>query len=987
MVENKKLKQIGPVLWELSTDFKEGMRVPARIYASEKLLKDMDEAVFQQISNVACLPGIQKHALCMPDGHSGYGFPIGGVAAFDLDEGIISPGGIGFDVNCLTPGSKILSEHGFFKPIKDFEESFVDIEIAHDEYALKSMKSMQSVVSFSIPEKCFSPKQALFFMKKKNHGKIFQIKTKLGYSISLTGEHPILTKNGMVKAGELSKEDFLAVHPFEGVEYKEPADIQLVDGSAFTRQERAELEKRGLLPLSLRHPKMPIIAKLFGYLLGDGSIYFSAKKGFVNAYGSEEDLVEIQGDLAKLGFSAKIYSRERDHNIPTKYGVVSFSNKTFELHTPSRALAKLFFYLEYPRGSKTVANFSVPSWIQKSPLWIKRLFLAGFFGAELSTPKTTSKTCFGCPTVSINKNRSAIDSGREFAIQIMNLLEEFGIDTLKLLQREDYHNKQGPTDRLRLFINSEENNLLKLWSNVGFCYNRKRHVLSQIGILYLKEKKFLTQKRKDAAIKIKDLKKKGLTIREIQKIMESPSVNKRFIIRHFYEKAGQRITLDFPSFDSYICLKKTDLEKYGCFFDAIISISEEECNDYVYDFNVDKTHTFIADNVIVSNCGIRLLTTNLTADEVRPKIKELTKLLFRNVPAGVGLKGTVPVSSSEFQNVVESGAKWCVEKGFAWEKDIKHIENNGSIQPADVSKLSKKAISRGISQIGSLGSGNHFLEIQVVKKNSTFDEKLAEKFGFRGENQVVFMIHTGSRGFGHQIGTDYLKKFTDIMPKYNIKVNDHELACAPFNSDEGQDYYRAMACAANNAFVNRQVITHRAREAFSKVFSRTPEEMEINLVYDVAHNIAKIEKHDIDGKIRKLIVHRKGATRCFGPSSDEIPEDYKGLGQPIVLGGSMETGGYLLLGTDKAHKETFASTAHGSGRSMSRSKAKSLVNGKELQQSMEARGIFVETASLPGLAEEAGIAYKDVSEVVQTMDTAGISRKIVKMFPMGNIKG
>lgn len=387
------------------------------------------------------------------------------------------------------------------------------------------------------------------------------------------------------------------------------------------------------------------------------------------------------------------------------------------------------------------------------------------------------------------------------------------------------------------------------------------------------------------------------------------------------------------------------------------------------------------------NCGMRLITTNLHVDEVKPKIKEIVELLYKRVPVGVGCKGTVQLTKEEFKKVMEEGAKWCLDNGYAWEKDLEHIEDNGTISWADSSKVSEKAIKRGFNQLGTLGSGNHYLEIQVVEDENIFDKEIAEKFGIKKNGQVVIMVHCGSRGFGHQVGTDYLRKFLEVMPKYGIEVLDRELACAPFNSPEGQDYYKAMACAANMAFANRQVITHRIRESFEQIFGKTAKDMEMNLVYDVAHNIAKIEKHKIDGVEKDLVVHRKGATRAFGPSrSKDLPKAYQGIGQPVILGGSMETGSYLLVGTDGAD-ETFSSTAHGAGRVMSRRAAKQKWEGDKLQKSMEERGIYVKAASMRGLAEEAGGAYKDINVVVDTLERTGITKKVVALKPIGNVKG
>ena len=387
------------------------------------------------------------------------------------------------------------------------------------------------------------------------------------------------------------------------------------------------------------------------------------------------------------------------------------------------------------------------------------------------------------------------------------------------------------------------------------------------------------------------------------------------------------------------------------------------------------------------NCGMRLITTNLLIDEVRPKIKELVDELYKAVPAGVGCKGFVKITREEFTKVMEQGAKWCVDKGYAWPEDIPHIEDHGCIDWADSSKVSEKAVKRGFDQIGTLGSGNHYLEVQEVREGNIFDEKAAAAFGVNKIGQIVIMVHCGSRGFGHQIGTDYLRKFLDVMPKYNIEIRDRELACAPFNSPEGQDYYKAMACAANMAFVNRQVITHRIRETFAKVFGKTAKEMEMNLVYDVAHNIAKLEKYIINGEEKTLLVHRKGSTRAFGPArAADLPVEFGSIGQPVILGGSMETGSYLLAGTDAAD-ETFGSTAHGSGRTMSRSQARRETDPKKLLQDMEARGIYVHPVSMRGLAEESGKSYKDIDVVVETLKGAGITKPVVALKPIGNVKG
>src|SRR5438132_426157 len=296
-------------------------------------------------------------------------------------------------------------------------------------------------------------------------------------------------------------------------------------------------------------------------------------------------------------------------------------------------------------------------------------------------------------------------------------------------------------------------------------------------------------------------------------------------------------------------------------------------------------------------------------------------------------------------------------------------------------------VSRGMDQLGTLGSGNHYLEVQVVAPGGLHDPSAGKVLGVEGPGQVLLMLHCGSRGFGHQIGTDYLRLFDQVMRRYGISVHDRELACAPFGSPEGQAYFGAMTAAANAAFANRQVITHRVREAFGAVFGRDPRELGLTVVYDVCHNTAKVERHTVDGQLLELVVHRKGATRAFGPGAPDLPEAYRELGQPVIIGGSMETGSALLVGTAAAMAETFGSTAHGAGRTMSRGEAKRRTRGETLLRDMEARGILVRAASRSGVAEEAGFAYKDLASVVEVLDRLGISRRVASLVPIGGVKG
>jgi tRNA-splicing ligase RtcB len=387
------------------------------------------------------------------------------------------------------------------------------------------------------------------------------------------------------------------------------------------------------------------------------------------------------------------------------------------------------------------------------------------------------------------------------------------------------------------------------------------------------------------------------------------------------------------------------------------------------------------------NCGMRLVRTDLLWEEARPRLRELVELLAARVPAGVGSRGFVRVRRSEFAEVLREGARWAVRAGLGTEEDLATTEAGGCLRGADPDKVSDRAIERGLGQIGTLGSGNHYLEVQVLHRDGLFDAETARAFGLTRPEQVVVMFHCGSRGFGHQVATDYLQVFLRAMTKeFGLPVLDRELACAPFHSRHGQDYFAAMCCAANMSFANRQVILHRIREVFSEIFGRDPDALGIRNVYDVAHNIAKVETHGEGRARRQLLVHRKGATRAFPPGHPELPPAYRETGQPIIVGGSMETGSFVLAGEESGAR-SFYSTAHGSGRTMSRRRARRLVSGRELQDRMAARGIIVRAASMKGLAEEAGLAYKSVDEVAAATEEAGLSRRVAHLVPVGNVKG
>lgn len=385
------------------------------------------------------------------------------------------------------------------------------------------------------------------------------------------------------------------------------------------------------------------------------------------------------------------------------------------------------------------------------------------------------------------------------------------------------------------------------------------------------------------------------------------------------------------------------------------------------------------------NCGVRLLRTNLTLADVENNMKELVDSLFTNVPSGVGSSGKVKVSQKDVERVLDHGAKWAVENGYGSDHDLLHMEENGGMEGADSRKVSQKAKSRGMPQLGSLGAGNHFLEIQAVEE--VFNPEKAGKMGITGKDQIVVMIHTGSRGLGYQVCSDYLSVMEDAVKRYGISLPDKQLACAPSDSPEAQDYFGAMAAAANYAWTNRQMIMHWVRESFKNALGKSPEEMEMELVYDVAHNIAKKEEHVVDGKRTKVMVHRKGATRAFGPGQHGVPADYETIGQPVLIPGDMGTASYLLAGTQKAMEESFGSTCHGAGRVMSRQQATRNFKGEKIIAELGARKIYVRAQSSRVVAEEAPQAYKDVGDVVRVAHGAGISEMVARFRPLGVVKG
>lgn len=889
-----KVKKISNVIWEIPKGIISGMKVPARIYATEKLVQKMQkDRTLLQAAGVACLPGIYKYSIVLPDGHEGYGFPIGGVAALDAEEGAISPGGIGYDINCLSPDSKIITEHGYWLKVKDLPN-----------------KLEQSIKIYNIKEGHNDSSEILFVAERdiNNGERAVRIVTETGKIIEGSEEHLVLTPNGYVCLGNIKEKDEVIVYPFEGVEFEERRGVVLSEKD-FKKEDKQVinyLKKRNLLPLSYDNPKIGILARILGFAFGDGYLGDMGKRIVLAFYGKRETLKELEKDLKKLNVKSRLYVR--------KYKGESVS---CELRVYSRSFAVLMQKLGMPKGKKTEQIYSLPDWIKEAPIWIKRNFLAGFFGADGSVIKFKKNT-----PLPINLTQSK----KEFLNDIAKLLEEFNIKTTIYKIKS----KKNVTYRLSIIGERSIRNFL---GKINYEYSLEKKNKGLMAYAYLKFKENIKKKSFEEFVKEKCY-EGGFVAEKVVKV--------------------ERIKPDYNKF---------------------------------YDVGVlHESHNFIANGIVVHNCGVRLVRTDLTIKDVKPKIREIVDTMFKNVPSGVGSRGLVKVrSQSELDEVLELGAKWAVENGYGVERDLEVLEENGCMQSADPKKVSPKAKQRGMPQLGSLGSGNHFLEVQVV--DEIYNSEVAKAFGIEEKGQICIMIHTGSRGLGHQVCSDYLREM-ERQYKHLIKnLPDRELIYAPIKSDIAKNYFAAMSAAANFAWCNRQMIVHWVRESFEQVFKKDWESLGMEIVYDVAHNIAKLEEHEINGKKVKVYVHRKGATRAFPPKHRDIPKKYHNVGQPVIIPGSMGTASYLLVGSETAMKETFGSTAHGAGREMSRSKAIKQFRGSEIAKALEKQGIYVHGASWRGIAEEAPQAYKDIDEVVRASHEAGIGKLVVRLRPMGVVKG
>mgnify|MGYP002406547893 CR=1 FL=1 len=853
------LEKVDDHRWRIPKSYKAGMRTDAIIFASEDMVPSIrEDNAPEQAANVATLPGIVGPSLAMPDIHWGYGFPIGGVAAMDAEEGVISPGGIGFDINCLCEGSRISTDLGGWMRIEELEQEFAS-SIQASGFTLSLTGGTTAVMTLGLGMHSRKPSA---FMKKASDKRVLEIITRTGLELRCSEDHPLLTDSGMRSAMFLKAGGRIAVSYFEGVELCASDD-------------RKEI----------------MMARIIGYMLGCGSLG--------HAYGNRSDMESMRKDLNELGHDSEAVERD----------------EVWHIHARSPE-----FVEAAERCMSGLGSSSRP---------VRRAFLAGLFGAALALPSIG----YG-PAVIV---RDGGGTTRTLLVNAMHMLKEFDVSS-KVIEMQPF----GTACRIsamRLLIGNDEDDLVRLYRKIGFEYSDTKRRMAEITVKYMLLRKENVGLKDDAR--------------------------------------------ELPPFERFLDEEMQQL-RGGALFDDIIEVREIAYQGQVYDLTVPDTHNFIANGMVVSNCGVRLVRTDLEADDVRPHIKDLINALFKNVPAGVGSKGVIKFSGSGFDDVLRYGAEWAVESGYGWKEDLLATEEGGRMKTADPSKVSDKAKQRGIPQIGSLGSGNHFLEIDFVEK--IFDEEAAKAFGLR-EGQVTVTVHCGSRGAGHQIATDYLQVMERSVRKTGIELPDRQLACAPVHSQEGEDYFKAMSCGANYAWANRQMILHWIRQSFEEQFGADAERLGLRQVYDVAHNIAKVEEHQVDGRRRKVYVHRKGATRAFPKDHPDVPEQYRSVGQPALIPGNMGAGSYVLVGEEKIMRDTFGSTCHGAGRVMSRSQALRSFTVQGIRDDLGSKGIFLKSATKDGILEEAPEAYKSIDQVISVVVGAGLSRRVAKLTPLGVMKG
>jgi tRNA-splicing ligase RtcB len=964
------LTEVEPYVWEIERSG--GMRVPARVFASEALLEEIGEDMtLDQVQDAAHLPGVAAYTACLPDGHQGYGFPIGGVAGIDAEAGCISPGAVGYDINCLPAETDVRLSFGRLRPIADLRDEVGD---------------ERATVAAAEEGEVDSPVRLL---TESDSEVVYKVTTETGDTVRATADHPFRTPAGMVELSDLEQGDTVSISPFRGIEHEDPEDFVVVDEDDLddaNPQLVRFLKRNDLLPLNSTDEAFNRLLKLAGFHTGDGS--FAAEQTWF--YADPEDLEQIREDIAALGFTpSRIYEREREHEIDGS----TFERTEYSVKVGARGFKRLLVELGVPTGRNVESAFTTPDCLGRLTDWQRALYLSAYFGAEMSAPVPQHGKNIQCPTFSQTRTRASADAGEQFVREIADYLAQIGIET-NTVERFDADSGED-RERLRLGVKNDSENLVRFFERVGYRYNESKQREGVTALQYFKTKERAIEERAGIASEVARLADGGTPVSELEKRYDA---NGRFVERSAWggREGRPRPPADVPEYDEF----REHLTVHGDLtVETVVESIEPSGEERVYDIGVEhEAHNFVADGFVVSNCGVRMLTTPLDYADVHGREEELVEALAEGVPAGLGGGGVVETDVETIDEILERGVEWAVDEGYAAEADLAHCEDEGRRTDADPGAVSREAKERGAAQVGSLGSGNHFLEVQRV--TDVYRPEVADAFGLR-EDQVVVLIHCGSRGLGHQVCTNYLRKIEQRHPDLLAQLPEKELAAAPAGSDLADAYYGAMCAATNFAWTNRQLIAHRVRETLSRLFALDP--TRVPLLYDVAHNVAKLEEHEVpvdaEGvacaeadavgrEVRPLYVHRKGATRAFPAGRPELPGAYADVGQPVLVPGSMGAGSYVLRGGARSLELTFGSTAHGAGRLMSRTRAKQEFWGEDVRDDLrDTQRIYVAAESGATIAEEAPGVYKDVDEVVRVSDALGIGDRVARTFPVCNVKG
>ena len=916
------LRPLNEYEWEIPKSARHDMRVPVRVFATRRMLEAIlgDKSLVQAM-NAATLPGVVGWVAVMPDVHQGYGFPIGGVAAMRVRDGVISPGAIGYDINCLPGDTPILHPWGYTRPLADWAAAPDEPVVALD---LTTGRAAATPVT-RVWQRAVRPDET-----------VFRLRTLAGATLWATGDHPVWTPEGMVPVERLAVGARVARHPFQGVPYEPPGDEAIITAegmAAFLRRagltpRQAErllgrMRTQGLLPLTAHASVLPRLTRLAGFALA--ALYtrraeVRADRAVLTAAAPVLD--GVQADLDALGWA---YQRPAAET----------------LHLTDPVALYMAAYLGVGLDDRTHLPATVPLWVRRSPRWLQRLFLAGFFALTLPEPELTPQGLTQPPLRWSVPYTWAHPSQMIFH-HLAELLKGFAIEA-RIMPPQLAAGENGHDGIVvGLEFTPEPDQVAHLWQQVGVAYHPARHMHA------LRRVHFVQCRAAEA--------------------QPEPSVPQT------WEDFAAWATAGLPADAAWV-------------WDVVVEKTAVPYDRPVYDLTVaHDDHNFVAATFVVSNCGVRLLTTQLPYAKAEPYLDDLATALDAYCPSGVGKGGHLKLSTRELDRVAAEGARWALERGYADPEDLRRTEEGGRLSHADPDKVSARAKARGRTQLGTLGAGNHFLEVDVVEH--IYDEEAARVMGLE-EGMLAVQIHCGSRGFGHQICTDYVRQFQGVVHKYGLRLPDRELVAAPVDSPEGQAYLQAMNAAANFAFANRQVLAYFVRRAFEDTFAgKAPQrEWYPRQVYDLAHNIGKVEIHTVEGRRVKVVVHRKGATRAFPPGAAELPAEYRAIGQPVLVPGSMGTASWVLVGAEGSMRKSFGSSCHGAGRVMSRARAKKTVRGEVLRRDLEREGIRVRAGSLRGLAEEAPLAYKDVDQVVETVVGAGLARKVARLRPVAVVKG